>query len=126
MLSIGPIGNLALEAIGKYETEHPEHSIALYDMRFLKPIDTNILSAVGNSFSKIITLENGCVSGGLGSAVAEYMADNSLNPQIRRIGIPDKFIQHGTVPQLLEICGMDAGAIYNVIAEMLNCQTNGR
>lgn len=125
VLSIGPIGNLALEAINRYEEEHPEHSIALYDMRFLKPLDLSILSAVGNSFSKIITLENGCVNGGLGSAVAEYMADNSLNPRIRRIGIPDKFIQHGTVPQLLEICGMDAGSIHNVIAEMLNCQTNG-
>ena len=119
ILSIGPIGNIALDAIIQFENIHPEYSIALYDMRFLKPIDTKLLNEAGTKFSRIITLENGCVTGGLGSAVAEYMSDNGLHPEIRRIGLPDEFIQHGTVPQLLEICGMDSDAILNAITEML-------
>ena len=119
ILSIGPIGNIALNAIKEFEDLYPMYSIALYDMRFLKPIDTAILHGVGTEFDRIITLENGCVTGGLGSAVAEYMSDNNLHPELRRIGLPDEFIQHGTIPQLLEICGMDSEAILKAMADML-------
>ena len=119
ILSIGPIGNLALDAIEKFEQSHPDYSVALYDMRFLKPLDTSILREAGELFEKIITVENGCRTGGMGSAVAEYMSDNGLHPQIRRIGIPDSFIQHGSVSQLLHICKMDNEAILQEIIDML-------
>ncbi len=120
ILSIGPIGNLALNAIHTYEESHPEHSIALYDMRFLKPIDTALLHEVAERFDRIITVENGCITGGLGSAVMEYMSEAGRHPEIRRIGIPDSFVQHGSVPQLLSICHMDADAIACAISEMLS------
>lgn len=119
VLSIGPIGNLAMEAIGNFEEMHPGLSVALYDMRFLKPIDTHLLDEVGRRFSKVVTVENGCLTGGFGSAVMEFMADNGYTPEIRRIGIPDRFIQHGSVPQLLEICHMDTESITETITEML-------
>lgn len=118
ILSIGPIGNLALEAIRQWECTHPGHSAALYDMRFLKPVDTAILDEVGNRFTKVITLENGCLVGGLGTTVTEYMTEKRYFPQIRHIGIPDRFIQHGSVPQLLHLCGMDTEGILDVINEM--------
>lgn len=120
ILSIGPIGNLALNAIHTYEESHPEHSIALYDMRFLKPIDTALLHEVAERFDRIITVENGCITGGLGTAVMEYMSEAGRHPEIRRIGIPDSFVQHGSVPQLLSICHMDADAIACAISEMLS------
>ena len=119
ILSLGPIGNLAADAITRFEQSHPEYSIALYDMRFLKPIDTSLLDRAGTSFDRIITVENGTLTGGFGTAVMEYMSRNGMHPEIRRIGIPDRFVQHGTVPELLSICGMDSDAILQTITEML-------
>lgn len=125
VLSIGPIGNQAADAIRRYEEEHPDISPALYDMRFLKPLDTALLHDIGSRFDSIITVEDGCITGGLGTAVMEYMAEAGFTPRIRRIGIPDSFIQHGTVAQLYDICHMDANAIFNAITEMLT-ETNTR
>ena len=112
-LTIGPIGKL-MELVVKAAAEKGV-SVAHYDMRFLKPIDENILREVGEKFKYIVTLEDGTVKGGLGSAVTEYMAQNGYTPQIKVMGIPDSFIEHGTPEQLYKICGMDADSVLNVI-----------
>ena len=119
VLSIGPIGNLAENAIETWEKESGK-TAALYDMRFLKPIDTSILKEVAKNYSRIITIENGAVTGGLGTAVVEYMADNGYNPVIRRMGLPDKFIEHGSTPQLLHLCHIDQDAIVNTLSELIS------
>lgn len=124
VISIGPVGHLALEAIRRLEQENPGITAALYDMRFLKPIDTELLNDAGCRFNKIITIENGVITGGLGTAVMEHMAGHGFSPEIRRIGLPDRFIQHGSVPQLLEICGMDTDSILNAMKEMLVSSKN--
>ena len=117
VLTIGPIGNLAENAIIAWEKESGK-TAALYDMRFLKPIDTSILREVANKYSRIITIENGTVTGGLGTAVVEYMADNGYSPVIRRMGLPDRFIEHGSTPQLLHLCHIDEDAIISTLSEL--------
>ena len=117
VLSIGPIGNLAEQAICSWEKESGK-TAALYDMRFLKPIDTDILNEVGKKFSRIITIENGTITGGLGTAVVEYMMDNGFTPTIRRLGLPDRFIEHGSTPQLLHICNIDENAVISALKEL--------
>ena len=119
VLSIGPIGNLAENAIETWEKESGK-TAALYDMRFLKPIDTSILREVAKKYSRIITIENGAVTGGLGTAVVEYMADNGYNPVIRRMGLPDRFIEHGSTPQLLHLCHLDEDAIISTLSELIS------
>lgn len=112
ILSIGPIGNVATQAIDEVEQEHADLKIAHYDMRFLKPLDENILNEVGKKFSRIITIEDGVRNGGLGSAVLEWMADHKYTPTIIRMGLPDThFVEHGTVAQLQHIVGIDKEAI---------------
>ena len=117
VLSIGPIGNLAEQAISTWEKESGK-TAALYDMRFLKPIDTSILREVALKYDRIITIENGAVTGGLGTAVVEYMADNGYSPVIRRMGLPDRFIEHGSTPQLLHLCHIDEDAIISTLCEL--------
>ena len=117
VLSIGPIGNLAEQAIANWEKESG-FTAALYDMRFLKPIDTDILNEVGTRFRNIITIENGAVTGGLGTAVIEYMADNGFTPVIRRLGLPDSFVEHGSTPQLLHLCHIDEDAVISALREL--------
>ena len=101
VLSIGPIGNNVVRAIAQLEEENGEISVAHYDMRFLKPIDEEILEEVGRNFKRVITVENGVVRGGLGSAVLEWMNDHGYSPRIQRLGLPDHFVEHGTVKELL-------------------------
>ena len=117
VLSIGPIGNLAEQAIATWEKESGL-TAALYDMRFLKPIDTGILKEVGKKYSRIITIENGSVTGGLGTAVTEYMMDNGFTPAIKRLGLPDRFIEHGSTPQLLHLCHIDEDAVISALREL--------
>lgn len=117
VLSIGPIGNLAEHAINNWEKESGQ-TAALYDMRFLKPIDTAILKEVGQRFSRIITIENGTVTGGLGTAVMEYMMENGYSPVIKRLGLPDRFIEHGSTPQLLHLCNIDHDAVIAALREL--------
>ena len=105
ILSIGASGNDVSKAIELVSAEGL--SVAHYDMIYLKPIDEDLLHEVGKNFSKIITVENGVIQGGLGSAVLEFMSDNGYYPRIKRIGIPDKFIEHGSVPELNKLCGID-------------------
>ena len=114
VLTLGPIGKEAEKAIAKAEIEN-NLSIAHYDMRFLKPIDEEILEEVGKNFKKIVTVEDGVTKGGLGSAVLEYMNDHNYTPIVRRIGIPDQFVEHGKVKELREITGMNAESIYKTL-----------
>ena len=107
VLSIGPIGNEVTKAIAMV----PEISVAHYDMIYLKPIDEALLHEVGQKFKHIITVENGVACGGLGSAVLEFMADNHYTPQVNRLGIPDRFIGHGSIPELYQLCGIDCNSI---------------
>ncbi len=113
LLTLGPIGKLAEKAIK--EAEKQGVSVAHYDMRFLKPLDTDILRIVGEKFKYIVTLEDGVVKGGLGSAVMEYMAANSFSPQITTIGIPDAFVEHGTPEELYKICKMDTKSVLDAL-----------
>ena len=117
VLSIGPIGKEAEKAIDRTASEKGLQ-VAHYDMRFLKPIDEELLHEVGSQFTKVITLEDGVVSGGLGSAVLEFMSDHGYKPEVVRMGIPDEFVEHGTVAQLRALTGMDAEAIYNKIIQL--------
>jgi len=117
VLSIGPIGNIALEAIREWESDNSQRSVALYDMRFLKPLDTGLLEDVARKFSKIVTIENACVTGGLGTAVVEFMADNGYSPSIKRLGLPDNFVEHGSTPQLMHICGIDKNAVIGALED---------
>ncbi len=120
ILSIGHIGNNVTKALEILREQMPEVSVAHYDMRYLKPIDEDILNEAGTRFSRIITIEDGVRSGGLGSAVLEYFADHGMTPQVRRLGMPtDAFVEHGTIAELQHIAGMDADAILTTIKEML-------
>lgn len=109
ILSLGPIGLQATRAIEILENEHI--SVAHYDMRFLKPLDNKLLKKVFSKFDKVITLEDASVVGGLGSAVIEYMNENSYNAKVLRLGIPDRFVEHGTQEELYRECGFDAEGI---------------
>ena len=122
VLSIGPIGNDVAEAIASLSsqsTQASEASIpsaAHYDMRFLKPIDETILQEVAEKFNRIVTVENGVKTGGLGSAIIEWMNDHGYHPEIIRLGLPDtQFVEHGTVKELQHIVGLDKEAIIKAI-----------
>ena len=116
VLSIGAIGNHALEAAKAMGAAH-------YDMRFLKPLDDNILEEVASKYDKIVTVENGVRTGGLGSAVMEWMSDHNYTPVIRRLGLPDKFVEHGTVEELQKIVGIDTESIKEAISQMLTANS---
>ena len=118
ILSIGASGNDVSKAIELVSAEGL--SVAHYDMIYLKPIDEDLLHEVGKNFSKIITVENGVIQGGLGSAVLEFMSDNGYCPRIKRIGIPDKFIEHGSVPELNKLCGIDVESIAACIRNLVS------
>ena len=113
VLTIGPIGNDVEEIISSITSSSSQSStssspsIAHYDMRFLKPLDENILDEVGRKFKRIITIEDGVRNGGMGSAVMEWMNDHGYQPQITRMGLPDQFVEHGTVDELRHIVGID-------------------
>ena len=116
VLSIGNIGNNVTKAIESLRSEGTDISVAHYDMRFLKPIDTEILNEVGRNFKYVITVEDGVKNGGLGSAVLEYFADHDMTPKTIRLGMPtDTFVEHGTVAQLQHIVGIDPTTIAEVI-----------
>ena len=111
VITIGPIGKVVAEAIVRAEATKGI-SVAHYDLRFLKPLDEELLHEVARRFTKVITVEDGVIRGGMGSAVLEFMSDNGYYPQVHRIGVPDKFIEHGSVHQLYAICGLDQESIY--------------
>ena len=110
VLTIGPIGNDAEKAIAEVEATHPGLRIAHYDIRFLK-LDKQLLHEVGSRFKRVITIEDGCRQGGMGSAVLEWMEDHGYYPEITRMGLPDNFVEHGTISQLREIVHLDVESI---------------
>lgn len=128
ILTIGPIGYDAETAIIRAEKKAKEQkkeiSIAHYDMRFLKPIDTTLLQEIGSQFDRIITIEDGVLTGGLGSAVVEYMNEHGFKPQIVRMGLPDSFVEHGTVKELYQLCGIDEEHIVATINACCGIGTN--
>lgn len=121
VLTFGPIGVKAARAIEKAEHLAMEQGrnmqIAHYDMRFVKPIDTEILEHVGKHFSRIITLEDGVIEGGFGSAVLEYLSSRHYTPELVRMGLPDKFVEHGSVPELYKIVGLDEDSIVKTLLQ---------
>jgi 1-deoxy-D-xylulose-5-phosphate synthase len=123
LLSIGPIGNEAQRAIETVEKEG--YSVAHYDMIYLKPADNEILHEVGKRFKRILTVENGVVAGGLGSAVVEFMAESGYSSQVKRIGIKDEFVGHGNISELYRLCGMDAAGIAETIREFASSTNRG-
>lgn len=117
VITIGPIGNEALKAIEKVAEKGIR--AALFDMIFLKPLDCDLLESICKKYDKIITVEDGTLIGGLGTAVTEWINDNGYKVKITRLGIPDKFIKQGTVQQLYSICGIDADSISKSITKMV-------
>ena len=117
ILSLGPIGNQVTRAISYLERSHI--SVAHFDMRFLKPLDNKLLKRVFSKFNRVITVEDASVVGGLGSAVIEYMNDNQFEAQVMRLGIPDRFVDHGTQEELYRECGFDAEGIATAARNMI-------
>lgn len=114
VISLGPIGKVAEQAIAKAEKTTGKQ-IAHYDLRFLKPLDEEMLDEIGRNFKKVLTLEDGSLNGGMGSAILEYMSEHGYTPSVKRIGIPDSFVQHGALKELYHLCGMDEESIYNTL-----------
>lgn len=123
VLSIGHIGNIAAKGIDALQAEG--YSVAHYDIRFAKPIDEMLLHEVFGKFKHVITIEDGCIMGGMGSAVLEFMADHGYQAQVKRLGIPDHFIEHGTQKELYTECGFDDVALVAAVKEMLPAVSKG-
>jgi 1-deoxy-D-xylulose-5-phosphate synthase len=117
ILSIGNPGNTVAAVVKKFNSE--KVSIAHYDMRFVSPLDKEVLHSVFRRFKHIITVEDGVIKGGFGSAVLEFMSDNGYSSEVRRLGIPDYFVEHGTPDELYRECGFDAEGIELAIREAL-------
>ncbi|MEI7675629.1 MAG: 1-deoxy-D-xylulose-5-phosphate synthase [Bacteroidales bacterium] len=115
VLSIGHIGNDTAKAISKANSEG--QSIAHYDMVFVKPIDEELLHLVAKKFDRIVTIESGVIKGGFGSAVLEFLSDNNYTLPVKRIGLADNFVEHGSVTELNKVCHIDVDSIYEQIAE---------
>ncbi len=118
VISIGPIGNVAMQAIDSLGDDAAR--VALYDLRFLKPLDEDLLREIGQKFKKIVTIEDGVLKGGMGSAVLEFMSDNGFAPQIQRLGIPDEFVEHGLPVELYAMLGIDSQGIAKTLKQILN------
>jgi 1-deoxy-D-xylulose-5-phosphate synthase len=118
ILSIGHPGNFVIEACKELSQKGIE--AAHYNMRFLKPIDEDILHEVFKKFDKVITVEDGTVIGGLGSAVIEFMNDNGYKATVKRLGVPDKFIEQGSPEELMRLCGYDTDGIISAVFELYN------
>lgn len=117
VLSYGPLGNNVQQVINELKDEGCQLSVAHYDMRFCKPLDTQLLEEISTRFSRIVTVENAQRAGGFGSAVLEWMSDNDKAVKVQRIGLPDYFVEHGTVDELKAIAGIDNNTIKKVIKE---------
>lgn len=118
ILTIGFTGNLAAEAMVKLSKED-NLEVEHWDMRFVKPLDEACLHDVFKRFDKIITVEDGVVSGGFGSAVLEFMSDHGYQAQVKRLGVPDRFIDHGTQKQLYRECGFDPESITKTVRALI-------
>jgi 1-deoxy-D-xylulose-5-phosphate synthase len=121
VLTIGHIGNYAIEACSRLSRKGIE--VAHYDMRFVKPLDEQLLHQIFSSFKKVVTVEDGCLPGGFGTAVLEFMADNNYTAEVRRLGIPDRIVEHGEQIELHRECGFDSHGIEKAVIEMLESVT---
>lgn len=115
ILSLGPIGNDVEQAITELTAEGETVSVAHYDLRFVKPLDETLLNEVGNKFQRVITIEDGVRNGGMGSAVLEWFSDHHITPRLTRLGLPDQFIEQGTVQQLHQLARIDVASIKKAI-----------
>ena len=115
LVSLGPIGTTAAQAIVLAEKQNPNLCVAHYDLRFVKPVDEEMLHEIGQNFDRVITLEDGVRQGGMGSMVLEWLNDHGYHPTVVRMGLPDSFVQHGSVPELRHITGLDAEAICQIL-----------
>ncbi len=118
VITIGPVGNDVETVIAGMDKAEAD-KVAHYDLRFLKPLDDKLLTEIGEKFDKIITVEDGIRQGGMGSAVLEWMADHGFSPRIKRLGLPDDFVEHGTVDELRKVCELDNESLRKVIEETL-------
>ena len=112
IIGVGPILYTAQKAIERLETENSNLKIGLYDLKFLKPMDNELLHEIGKRYSKIYTIEDGTIIGGVGSAIEEWMMDNGYQPKIVRLGLPDEFIEHGSQAELFGMLELDVEGIY--------------
>lgn len=120
VLSYGPIGNDVVKAIDRIEQGGQQLSVAHYDMRFCKPLDEELLESVASTFRRVVTVEDAQRAGGFGSAILEWMSDHDKDVTVKRVGLPDRFIEHGTVEQLRHIAGTDIDAIVDAITNTSN------
>lgn len=118
VLTVGPIGNIVAKVIKELQEEgfHPAH----YNMIFVKPLDEDLLREVGKKFRRIITVEDGVKNGGMGSAVTEFFNDADIPVIVKRLGLPDKFVEHGTPEELYKVCGLDKDSIKEEIKNQYN------
>jgi 1-deoxy-D-xylulose-5-phosphate synthase len=116
ILTIGHIGNYAVKATTALAAEGLD--VGHYDMRFCKPLDEEMLLAIARRYRAIVTVEDGCLQGGFGSAVLEFLADQGQHLAVRRLGIPDRVVEHGTQDQLYKECGFDAVGIAQAVREL--------
>ncbi|MFQ3577051.1 MAG: transketolase C-terminal domain-containing protein, partial [Cytophagales bacterium] len=123
VLTLGHPGNFALKAVN--DLEKIGLNIGVFDMRFAKPLDEELLKYVFENYKYVITVEDGCLMGGFGSAVLEFAADNNYQIKIKRLGMPDYFVEHGEQWQLYQECGYSADEIKNAILKMLEKELVG-
>jgi len=118
IVTLGHVGNYAVKACATLEKTG--HSAAHYDLRFLKPLDEEMLHEVFRNFTRIITVEDGSVIGGMGSAILEFMADHGYKADVRRLGVPDQFVEQGSVSELHHECGYDAEGIARAFTGLIS------
>jgi 1-deoxy-D-xylulose-5-phosphate synthase len=117
ILTIGHVGNFAVDAASDLQEEG--YNVGIYDMRFVKPLDNNLLDEVFQKYDKVITVEDGCIQGGFGSAVLEYMVDQEYAAKVIRLGIPDLYVEHGTQAELWKECNYDKDAIKETVKKIV-------
>jgi 1-deoxy-D-xylulose-5-phosphate synthase len=117
ILTIGHVGNYAVEVCERLADQNIE--VGHYDMRFVKPLDEVMLHEIFSEYRKVITVEDGCIQGGMGSAILEFMADHNYHVEVRRLGIPDRIVEHGEQLELHKECGFDPDGIEKAVVEML-------
>jgi 1-deoxy-D-xylulose-5-phosphate synthase len=117
-LTIGHIGNYVVDVCQNLKRDglRPGH----YDMRFAKPLDADMLHHIFQTYDKVVTVEDGCLQGGFGSAVLEFMADHGYNAQVKRLGIPDVIVEHGSQLELHRLCGFDPDGIERTVRELMD------
>lgn len=118
ILTLGPVGNYVVDACGILIKDGVD--VAHYDMRFVKPLDETMLHQIFNKFDRVITVEDGCLQGGFGSAVLEFMVDQGYNARVKRLGIPDSLVEHGEPAELHHECGFDTEGIVSAVRELMH------